>query len=178
VGSDWYVNYGCKNVKIPASHTCHAEGSAVNGIYPIQCADIVVSNDDTTDPPTYPFAEIWGQGEFLCQNPNGAAVQCGGMNVNVGMSYAEVLAGHVGVGTTEPSRNYKCSSSPGPACPASGRAFVPSVHATFLDNGVCWQVYTWLPVGEVIAIDGVARHSTHELDSPTALTVCFTQRTF
>jgi hypothetical protein len=174
LNGDWYVNYGCKNVEIPASHICAAidNGATVNGVKAIQCADIYVSNDDTNDPPTYPWADIWGEGEFYCQGPNGY-VHCGGMNVNVGMSYAIFLGGHAGVGTTLPRRNYKCNPNPGPACPTSGRAMLASVHSGEVENSACWQTYAWLPAGNTIAIDGVALHSIGELDSPKTLTVCF-----
>jgi hypothetical protein len=114
---------------------------------------------------------MWGKGTFYCQGPNGY-VQCGGMNVNVGLSYAENIGGFVGVGTKGPSRNYKCNPNPGPACATTKPAMVSSVHFQY-SNSTCWQLYAWLPAGNVIAIDGTALRSQGELDTPKTLTVCF-----
>jgi hypothetical protein len=165
-GGDLYLPYGpgCSGT-LAASHVCveYPGVGMVNGnaIQPIQCADIAYTNDDFGNGFT-DSGELWGEGEFYCQASAGY-YQCGGMNVTVGFSSS-------GTGS------YKCNPSPGPACPANGRAMVSSQHAQEYTGapGVdqCYTVQTTLPAGNVIAILGTAIHTTAALQSPK-LKVCF-----
>jgi hypothetical protein len=147
---------GCPATEIDAAHTCaYISNTAVNGVKAIECADVWASNENTAGQ-----GDIWGEGVFYCQGPNGY-VQCGGMNVNVGLAYSEAP---IGVGYSKPPRNYKCNPSPGPACSTS-QVEVASEHLVYPDS--CWQVYASLPAINIVAINGTALYSRAELRSNT-----------
>jgi hypothetical protein len=162
--NDWYLPYGCSGL-LPASHVCveYPGVGMVNGsaIQPIQCADIAYVNNDYNNG-FDDSGELWGEGEFYCQASTGYH-QCGGMNVKVGFSAS-------GTGS------YKCNPSPGPACPANGRAMVSSQHAQEYtgapSDDQCYTVQATLPADNVIAILGTAIHTSAAFSSPK-LRVCF-----
>jgi hypothetical protein len=172
---DWYLPYGCASQQVPAAHKCAAleYGANYYGTEAIQCGDIYFTNDDYGNGHT-DKGDIWGEGEFYCQESNGDLSQCSGMNVQVDFSW--VLASTLG-GTTVPVKDWKCNPNPGPACPTSARAFVATQHATGVYTGApgldqCYTVQTWLPEGNAIAIQGLAFESENTLLTPK-LTLCF-----
>jgi hypothetical protein len=155
-GGTWFVAKGCFSAEIPGAHVCAPITPGENTA--IQCTDLYATDANGA-------AQIWGEGEFYCQ---GAHPQCQGMNVRVGFSWTDL--NNLQQDVSDP-RTYTCNPTVG-ACPNGGRAMVSTAHSDVFTT--CFQLYTWLPAGNVISVQGVssAYHSPTELDSPKTLDMC------
>lgn len=121
----------CSAILVPDSHACLSLGTDESQVSAIECTNIYVNTDPSTDE-----IEIYSVGTYYCQSGTGAVVQCAGMAVETELASKSQLSNGTGGSTSVySSGTYTCGVVTGGAGACANGSKVPVGTAHRLESG-------------------------------------------